>query len=410
MSQFHYVVTNTEGQRYTGTMVSTDIETAMRSLVEKDLVVARIQPIAQRKALLRRVRDAVGLPPRSPLSSEGLIAFTQQLIAMLESGVTMKQALDVMIDDAEDQEIRQLMVDMSSKVGAGMSVASVLATHPQVFSRQYVATVGAGESGGDLVGALRVMAGLLEKSEALRRKVASALYYPAFILVMAGVFLTVMLVLIVPRYAAFYQTMGGELPLATRAVMGVGSFVQAHIVALVLLAAAIFVLVRRICRSEQVRLVLDDLALRLPVVGQLFRLLGIARFSRTLASLLSSGVMLMEAIELVVDTMGNAAMERGMKRVSAQLMEGRSIVETLRFTGMFTRMSLSMISVGEQSGQLDRMLAKVADYYEDRVDHAVRAMASLVEPLVIVLVGVVVAVMVVGLVLPVFNLVTLFVK
>ena len=410
MSQFHYVVTNTEGQRYTGTMVSTDIETAMRSLVEKDLVVARIQPIAQRKALLRRVRDAVGLPPRSPLSSEGLIAFTQQLIAMLESGVTMKQALDVMIDDAEDQEIRQLMVDMSSKVGAGMSVTSVLATHPQVFSRQYVATVGAGESGGDLVGALRVMAGLLEKSEALRRKVASALYYPAFILVMAGVFLTVMLVLIVPRYAAFYQTMGGELPLATRAVMGVGSFVQAHIVALVLLAAAIFVLVRRICRSEQVRLVLDDLALRLPVVGQLFRLLGIARFSRTLASLLSSGVMLMEAIELVVDTMGNAAMERGMKRVSAQLMEGRSIVETLRFTGMFTRMSLSMISVGEQSGQLDRMLAKVADYYEDRVDHAVRAMASLVEPLVIVLVGVVVAVMVVGLVLPVFNLVTLFVK
>lgn len=410
MSQFQFIVTNAEGQRYSGTMVAADIETAMRSLVEKDLVVARIQPVAPRRAALRRLLDLIGWPERSPLSTEGLIAFTQQLVAMIESGVTVKQSLDVMAEDAEDQAVRQLLVDMSAKVGAGLSVTAVLASYPNVFSRQYIATVGAGESGGDLVGALAVMAALLEKSETMRRKVASALYYPGFILFMAGVFLTLMMVLIVPRYAAFYDSMGGELPMATRLVMGFGGFVKSHLFLLAMIGVALAVLARRLCLSQRGRWMIDSVLLRLPMVGHLYRLLGIARFSRTLSSLLSCGVTLVEASDMVVETMGNVVMENAMRRVPAQLMEGRSIVDALRFTGIFTRMSLSMIAVGEQSGRLDHMLAKVADYYEERVDHAVRAMAGLVEPLVILFVGVVVAVMVVALVLPVFNLVTLFVK
>lgn len=410
MSQFQFVVTNAEGQRYTGTMVAADIETAMRSLVERELVVARIQPVLPRQAALRRLLDWLGLPERSPLSAESLIAFTQQLVAMIESGVTVKQALDVMAEDAEDHAIRELLIDMSAKVGAGQSVTAVLAAYPSIFSRQYVATVGAGESGGDLVGALRVMAGLLEKSESLRRKVASALYYPGFILIVAGLFLTLMMLLIVPRYAAFYDSMGGELPTVTRWLMGTGSFLKSHFALLVFLGFAFAVVVRRTAQSNRGRWAIDSVLLRLPMVGHLYRLLGIARFSRTLSSLLACGVMLVEASDMVTETMGNVVLEHAMRRVSTQLMEGRSIVETLRFTGIFTRMSLSMISVGEQSGRLDYMLAKVADYYEERVDHAVRAMAGLIEPLVILFVGLVVAVMVVSLVLPVFNLVTLFVK
>lgn len=410
MSQFQYVVTNSDGQRYTGMLVASDIETAMRSLVERDLVVAHIAPVHARVSLTRRLNEALGLPERSPFTAEGLIAFTQQLAAMLDSGVTVKQAFDVMIDDAEDQSVRALFVDMSSKVGAGLSVTTVFSEAAHVFSRQYVATVASGESGGDLVGALQVMGRLLERAEALRRKVSSALYYPCFILVMACVFLTLMLVLIVPRYAAFYATMGGELPAATRLVMGVGDLLQGHALLLLALACVILVGARRFAASPRGRLIIDATMLRLPWVGHLTRLLAIARFSRTLSSLLSCGIPLMQAVELVSDTVGNSVISRALQRVPAQLMEGRSIVETLRFTGVFTRMAMSMISVGEQSGRLDQLLSKVADYYEERVEHAVRALAGLIEPLVILFVGVIVALMVVALVMPVFNLVTLFVK
>ena len=409
MGQFEYVVTNTEGRRYIGTLVAVDMEAAMRSLVDKNLVVARIQPVAT-GSTWQRVRDALGLPARSPWSSEEIIAFTQQLCAMIESGVTVKQALDVMTEDAEDGAGRQLLVDLATRVSAGESVTEALSAHPEVFSRQFLATVSAGETGGNLAGALTELAGLLEKAEALRRKVAGALYYPAFITIVSVAFLTLMLVVVVPRYAAFYDTLGGDLPAFTQALLGFGRLASNELPLLVFGGLVLLVLWGKVSSTERGRLAIDGLKLRLPGVGTLFRLLAIARFCRTLSSLLGCGVPLMQASALVADTMGNAALEKAVERVPVHLTEGRGIVETLRATGIFTRMALSMIGVGEQSGRLDHMLERIATYYEERVDHAVKALTSLVEPLVIIVVGAVVAVMVVALVMPVFNLVNLFMK
>lgn len=409
MGQFEYVVTNAEGRRYVGTLVAVDMEAAMRSLVDKNLVVARIHPVAT-GSLWQHLRDALGLPSRSPWSTEEIIGFTQQLCAMIESGVTVKQALDVMMEDAEEGPARRLLVDLSTRVSAGQSVTEALSAHPTVFSRQYLATVSAGETGGNLASALAELAGLLEKAEAMRRKVTGALYYPAFITVVSAAFLVLMLVVVVPRYAAFYDTLGGELPPFTQALLGSGRFVSSQLPWLVIAGVVLFLVWGRFSRSERGRLAIDSAKLRLPGVGSLFRLLAIARFCRTMSSLLGCGVPLMQASALVADTMGNAALERAVERVPVQLMEGRGIVETLRTTGIFTRMALSMIGVGEQSGRLDHMLERIATYYEERVDHAVKALTSLVEPLVIIVVGAVVAVMVVALVMPVFNLVNLFMK
>ena len=409
MHQYAFQATNPQGQRFSGTLMATDSDTAMRCLVEKDLIVTRFYPI-RGDSLAGRLRSLLGLGQRPELEGEALFSFSRQLAAMLEAGVPLKEGIDVMGHDASDPRARSLLLDMSTQVGSGTSVTEVLSAHPKVFSRQYIATISAGESSGRLPEALHTMADLGEKADRLQRQVTSALYYPGFICVVAVVFITLMLGWVVPRYAVFYTQLGDDLPAATALLTGTGVFVQDHLLLLALAALAALLGARHLLSTERGRLWFDDLLLRLPGLGLLFRQLAIARLCRSLAALLDGGLPLMHALLLVGETMGNRVLEQAVSRVAPQVLEGSTLVDALRSTGVLTDMALSMIAAGERSGKLDPMLERVAIYYEDRVEAGFKAWASMVEPLIILLVGLVVAAMIVVLVLPVFGLVHVLVS
>jgi type IV pilus assembly protein PilC len=338
------------------------------------------------------------------LKAADLTVATRQLATMVSSGMTLLRALYVLEEQTESRILKEAIVGVRKDVEAGLLFSDALARHPKVFNPLYVAMVESGESGGRLDEALLRVADQLEKDDALRRQVKSAMVYPTVIVSFAAIALLALVTFLVPVFAKVFEDFGGELPTITKITVGMSDLVIGQWYLLIGLSVGSVIGFRRWKRSSWGRPQWDAFRLRIPFkIGDVVQKVALARWSRTLSSLIASGVPILQAIEITGKTAGNTVVERAMDEVTASVKSGGTLAAPLREAPVFPMMVAQMVGVGEETGALDTMLSKVADFYEDEVAAAVKGLTSLLEPLMIIIVGGIVGFIVVSMYMPMFK-------
>ncbi len=333
--------------------------------------------------------------------------FTRQFATMINAGLPMVQCLDILSQQTENETLREAVARIMNDVEGGSTLAEAMARHPKVFNQLFANMVEAGEAGGILDVILQRLAMFLEKLDALQRKVKSALTYPAVVAVVALGATAFMLIFIIPTFAKMFSDFGGQLPTPTRIVIGISDFLRNYWWAMIAGITGSVIAIQRYYKTEGGRLAIDKLVLRIPVLGTVVRKGAVARFTRTLGTLISSGVPILSGLEITARTAGNRVVENAVMSTRDSISQGNTIAEPLRQCGVFPPMVTQMIAVGEQTGALDEMLEKIAAFYDSEVDTAVDALTAIIEPVMIVIMGVVVGGMLIAMYLPMFKLVTI---
>jgi type IV pilus assembly protein PilC len=339
------------------------------------------------------------------IKSKDLAIFTRQLGVMINAGLPLVQSLEILASNQAKQSFAGVLTGVRSTVEGGSTLSNAFQQYPRVFDQLYCNMIAAGESGGILDGVLTRLSGYIEKAVKLRRAVRSALIYPVSVVTIAVGIMVLLLWKVVPIFATLFVGLGVALPLPTRMVIALSDMVaKTAWILIVGVVAAVYGL-KRYHRTTGGRLIIDGIILKLPVLGLLMRKIAVARFSRTLGTLITSGVPMMEAMDITARTSGNAVIEEAILKVRKAVGEGRTIVDPLREIGVFPNMVVQMIGVGEQTGALDSMLQKVADFYEEEVDSAVADLLTAMEPMIILLLGVMIGGVVISMYLPLFSLI-----
>jgi type IV pilus assembly protein PilC len=387
------------GETLSGELVAEDKQELIAQLRKRRILITSVQPksVANREIRVRR--------PRVTTREQGV--FTRQFATMINAGLPLVQCLNILGQQSTNLFFKKVILEVMGSVEQGSTLAEAMAKHPSVFSKLYVNMVDAGEAGGVLDTIFQRLAVYLEKAEALRRKVKGALTYPAIVLFVAAGATTFMLLFIIPTFAKMFTDFGGELPLPTKVVLGLSGLLQHWWWLMAGSIVGLVVAIRTYYRTPNGRIVCDRLMLRVPVLGSVIRRASVARFTRTLGTLISSGVPILDGLEITARTAGNAVVEKAILETRGSISEGNTIAEPLRACDVFPPMVVQMIAVGEQTGALDEMLSKIADFYDDEVDAAVEQLTSVIEPAMIIIMGVVVGGMLVAMYLPMFKLVTL---
>ena len=357
----------------------------------------RLAPIGQG---IERALSQMG----SPVTLTTLLLFTGQLAAMLAGGLHLARILTSLAAETTDSRFRRVLADVQSSISAGASFADALARHPRVFDRLYVAVVRAGELSGSLPAVLEALTGYLEKTAQLRRKVIGAITYPAVILAVATVIVLVMIVKLVPIFEGVYARANTVLPPPTRLLVATSGIVRAYALVVFLAIACAAALAYAGVRTERGRRLFDGLKMRVPLFGPLVRKAVLARTCRTLSVLLTSGIPLIEAMATVARVSGNKVIEEALTGAVEQVEHGRTIADTLRRTGEFPSLVIQFVATGEESGTLPAMLARAAAYYEQQVDNTVAILSTLIEPVMIVVMGAIAGGVIFALYLPIFSL------
>jgi type IV pilus assembly protein PilC len=348
------------------------------------------------------------LMPRLPVSvsRKRLSIFTRQFSVMLDAGLPLVQCLEILGNQEEHKGFAAMINDVRSDVESGMSIADAMKKHPKAFDNLFVNMVAAGEAGGILDVILQRLSTYIEKAVKLNSQVKAALIYPVAVLVIAALVVFIILWKVIPVFAQLFSGLGGEMPLLTRIVIGASNFVGRYFIFIAIVLGAGGVAIQRYHNTYRGRRVLDGLMLKLPIIGMLLRKIAVARFCRTLATLTASGVPILDGLEITAKTAGNAIIEDAVMAVRKSVEEGKTVSEPLADTKVFPPMVVQMINVGEQTGALDQMLTKIADFYEDEVDTAVAGMMKLIEPLMISILGVVIGTIVAAMYLPLYSILT----
>ena len=340
------------------------------------------------------------------VSAKELAIFTRQFSVMIDAGLPLVQCLEILAGQQENKTFQKVLTATRSQVEGGATLSASMRSAPKVFDALYVNMVEAGETGGILDTILQRLSGYIEKNVKLQRAVKSALVYPVGVLTVAGAVITLLLWKVVPIFATLFAGLGVTLPLPTKIVMTLSNIVGSYfgLLGIIGLAATIFGL-KIWYGTPQGRYILDTIILKLPVLGILMRKIAVARFTRTLGTLISSGVPILEGLDITAKTAGNAVVERALQSVRKALEEGKSLTEPLKESQVFPGMVTQMIAVGEQTGAMDAMLSKIADFYEEEVDAAVKDLLTALEPVMIVFLGLVVGGVVISMYLPLFSLI-----
>ena len=397
MALYEYTAKNsTSGQILKGTM---DVPT-------RDEVIAFVR---KNRMILVSVREAptqLRIPlPRAGVKTRDVVIFTRQFATMINAGLPLVQSLSILAQQTENKALKDITKAVVYDVEAGNTLADALGKHPKAFTDLYVNMVAAGEAGGILDTILLRLATFLEKNDALVRKVKGAMVYPGVIISVACIAVAVLLIFVIPPFQGIFASVNMELPLPTRVVIG-ASNILTRFWYFILGALALLVFgFRSYYSSSAGRKNVDGLALRAPVIGDLLRKSAVSRFTRTLGTLISSGVSILDGLEITAKTAGNQVIHDAVMQSRASIAGGETIAGPLQASGVFPPMVISMIAVGEQTGGLDEMLTKIADFYDSEVDVAVSALLSLMEPIMIVVLGVIVGGMVVAMYLPIFDMV-----
>ena len=388
---------------YTARSFSGDLKTATLEAASRDDVIAQLR--RQRLSVVKIDEAVQKKARRGHIKMRDIVIFTRQFSTMINAGLPLVQALTILAEQSQNKTLSDITRKVVFDVESGNTVADAMGKHPKAFSPLYVNMVAAGEAGGILDTILMRLATFMEKNDALVRKVKGAMIYPSVIMSVAAIAVTVLLIFVIPVFENLFSSAGLALPLPTRIVMGMSRFLKGYWYVVIAAVVTIWFLYKRYTSKPDGRLRVDRILLHIPVLGDVLRKSAVSRFTRTLGTLVSSGVSILDGLEITAKTAGNRVVQDAIMESRASIAGGDTIAMPLKKSGVFPPMVISMISVGEQTGGLDEMLTKIADFYDDEVDAAVGNLLSLLEPLMIVFLGVVVGGMVVAMYLPIFDMI-----
>ncbi len=338
------------------------------------------------------------------VTTKDLVIFTRQFATMIDAGLPLVQCLDILGQQQEKKIFKDMLVQVKESVESGSTFADALKKHPKAFDNLFVNLVAAGEVGGILDTILNRLAAYLEKAQKLKKKVKSAMTYPATIVGIALVVISVILMYVIPAFEKMFADFGGALPAPTQIVINISNFVRDYILVIIGAIIVMIFALKKIYSTEKGRDFIDDKMLKVPVFGILLRKVAVAKFTRTLGTMISSGVPILDGLEIVAKTAGNRTIEKAIYKVKQSISEGKTIAEPLEKSGVFPPMVCQMIAVGEQSGSIDTMLNKIADFYDDEVDDAVGNLTAMMEPMLMLFLGTTVGGLVIAMYLPIFKL------
>ena len=400
MANFKYVAKDQDGRTLAGILEAKDRASVIDTLRKKDLIIISIDD-ADKGFRLQGIKN---LFSSKKVKLEDMVVFSRQLATMVEAGIPLVGALDILGEQIENKAFGDVIVSVKKDVESGLSLSDAMAKYKKVFSPLFVNMVKAGESSGMLDEILERLAEYLEKTNALQGKVKSALVYPAIVTMMAMSITLVLLLKVIPIFKTIFEGFGARLPTPTLILLTISDFLRNYFFFAIIILVGAILLIGRYAASERGKLRLDSILLKMPIFGILFTKVAVSKFTRTLSTLLKSGVPILLALEIVGKTSGNKVVEFAIEDIRDNVREGENIAEPLGRSGIFPPMVRRMIAVGEQSGQLEKMLSKISDFYDQQVDAAVNGLTSLIEPLIIAFLGLVIGSIVVCMFLPIFKM------
>jgi type IV pilus assembly protein PilC len=400
MAAYAYTAITAQGTEVTGELAAANLEAAREQLRLKGLLAERLEQREEASSASKGVFKAV--------KPKALQIFSRQFATMIDAGLNVVSSLVILEDQTDDKVLAAVITELREDVEAGLLLSQAMARHPKVFSRLYVAMVEAGEAAGILDDVLDRVAMQIEKETQIKRRVKGAMIYPTMVLAFASLVLVGMLMFLVPVFVGIFEQLDGDLPMLTQMVVNMSDLVRAKwFIIFPGLGITGFAL-RRYKRTEQGRAQWDRIKLRLPMkIGQVVLKVTMARFSRTLATLVAAGVDIIKALEITGTTSGNAVVEEALANVRERVHEGVPIAQPLIENPVFPPMVSQMVKIGEETGELDAMLGKIADFYEDEVDSSIQSLTSIIEPLMMIGVGAMVGVIIISMYLPMFKLLSL---
>ncbi|RKZ28630.1 type II secretion system F family protein [bacterium] len=395
MPVFEYTGRTSTGQPVSGSLEAKNKDEIIKLLRKQRVIVTKI------KKKPKQINIVIG----SGIKAIEISRFTRQFAVMIEAGLPLVQCLDILATQTPNKIFAKKLADVRDSVSSGSTLANALAKHKKVFDELYVNMVEAGEISGALETILKRLAEYREKADAIKRKVKGAMTYPAIVTTMLVLIAWVMLTFIVPIFAGMFEGLGAELPKPTQIVMNISNWLKHNMLVMFVILAAIIIIYKILNKNPKTKYYLDLIKLKMPIFGQLVRKSAVAKFSRTLSTLLQSGVNIIDALTITSKTAGNKVLERAIKNAIISISQGETITAPLEESNVFPPMVIQMINVGEKTGNIDEMLSRVADFYDEEVDAAVESLTALIEPLMTVVMGVVVGALLIAMYLPMFDII-----
>jgi type IV pilus assembly protein PilC len=396
MPVYEYVAKDSAGRSFRGNLEAGDKQAAMAKLHSDNLTIISISEAASGHRRFKFGKNKVKM--------DDLVVFSRQLATMVDAGIPILGSLDILSQQSESIVLKEVLTKVRNDVEVGFSLSNAFAKHPTVFSDLYISMVRAGESSGMLDDILDRLATYLEKTSALQKKIKSALVYPGVVTFMAMAITVLLLYKVIPVFKDIFSGFGAKLPVPTLVLIAVSDIFRKYFPVVIAVLVVLGVLAKRHLNTKKGRFQFDQLILKLPVFGMLFKKVAVSKFSRTLSTLVKSGVPILSSLEVVGKTCGNMVFEAAIEKVRLGVREGESIALPLEKNKVFPPMVVKMIAVGEQTGELEKMLSKVADFYDEQVDTAVSGLTSLIEPLIIAFLGIVIGGIVICMFMPIFKL------
>lgn len=399
MPTFKYVAKDFEARTYSGKISADDQSMVIDELRKRKLIIISLEEEKKSSLFSSAPREQ-----SAPIKTEDVILFSRQMATMVDAGIPILQTVEALQEQTTNPSFKKVLSTVRDDIRLGSGLSAAFAKHPKVFDNLFVNMIRVGETGGVLTAVLDRVSSYMEKTEQLKRKITSALVYPSVIVSMAVIITVVLLIKVVPTFTGIYASFDRELPAMTQVLVNVSDALRYNFLVIILSIVVAVSIGMAYQRTEKGAYHIDTLKLKLPIFGDLLKKVAVSRFCRTLAVLIQSGVPILEGLDIVCKTIGNRVLEKVVVRVIDCVREGESIAEELGRSKVFPAMVTKMISVGEQTGQLDKMLVKVADFFDEQVDAAVETLTSLIEPFIIGFLGIVIGFIVIALFMPIISI------
>lgn len=391
-----------EGKNRSNQIQKGEIDAVNEDAVRVHLNRIRIVPSKIKKKPKDLFENVTWLQPK--VKEKDIIIFARQFSTMIDAGLPIIQCLDILYSQQENATLKRMLKEIKDSVEGGTTLADSLKRYPKYFDNLFVNMIAAGEAGGILDVILKRLAGYMEKAAKLKRKVKGAMVYPAITIAVAVIVVAVILIFVIPVFQKMFAEFGSTLPTPTLIVIAISDFVKSKVHWIIIAVVLFAIAFKKYYATEKGRIVIDGILLKLPVFGMLLRKVAVAKFTRTMGTMLGSGVAILEALDIVAKTSGNRVIEKAIYSVRSGIAEGRTMADPLQSSGVFPAMVCQMIAVGESTGALDAMLEKIADFYDEEVDQAVENLTAMIEPMMIVFLGVIVGGLIVSMYLPIFKM------
>ena len=391
-----------KGEDRTGATQKGEIEAPHEHAVRAQLRRMQIKPTRIKQKGKDILENVAFFQPK--VKQTDVVIFARQFATMINAGLPLIQSLDILQSQQENKTFKKVLKQLKDNVEEGTTLADAMGKHPKIFDELFVNMIAAGEVGGILDTILNRLSAYMEKALKLKRQVKGAMTYPAIVLVIAVLVIAVILIFVIPVFEQMFADFGGTLPVPTQIVVGISNFVKGNVHWMIIGIGLLVYGFKRFYNTEKGRALMDDLVLKAPIFGPLLRKVAVSKFTRTMSTMISSGVPILEALDIVAKTAGNKTVEEAIYNVRSGITQGRTMAEPLGESGVFPSMVVQMVAVGEQTGALDAMLGKIADFYDDEVDAAVEGLTSMIEPFMMVFLGTTIGGLVIAMYLPIFKM------